>query len=239
MEHVNKIHVLVAAMHKSGSTWLTRLIANLPEMTLVSLVPGYERREQELSIDQLEYFNKNNYVAQHHTRFSNVTKDYLERFSIKPVILVRNIFDVVESNYDHFRLFDTIIPMAFVPENITKWEKVKVLEFIVDMMIPWHFNFYCSWQLYNNKLVVTYEELIKDTKHTLLKISKFAQIPCKMQDIELAIKKTSKEPTRLNIGILGRGENLPENLKKKIHKFAEYYPDSDFSLLGIQKKTDN
>ena len=201
MEHVNKIHVLVGAMHNSGSTWLTKLIANLPEMTWVSLVPDWDRREQELSFYQLEYFNKKNYVAQHHVRFSTITKNYLERFSIKPVILVRNIFDIVESNYDHFRLFGTTIPMAFVPENITKWEKVKALEFIVDMVIPWHFNFYCSWQLYNNKLVVTYEELLKDTKHTLLKILKFAQIPSKMQDIELAIKKTSKQSTKMNIGI--------------------------------------
>jgi len=239
VEHVNKIHILVSSIPKSGSTWLTKLIENLPDMTLVHLVPSHDRREQELSIDKLEYYDKINYVAHQHTRFSKATKDYLDRFSIKPVIMVRNIFDVVESFYDHFKIFGTPIPMAFVPEDILKWEKIRAFEFIVDMIIPWYFNFYCSWELYDNKLISTYEELSKNTKYVLSKVVEFADIPCTTQDIELSIKKTSKESTRKNIMISGRGQSLPDNIKNKIYKFAKYYPDFDFSLLGIQKKTDN
>ncbi|MCV0393502.1 MAG: sulfotransferase domain-containing protein [Nitrosopumilus sp.] len=232
----SRIHVLVSAMPKSGSTWLTKLIENLPTMNLVQLVPSHDRREQELSIDFLERFNDINYVSHQHTRFSKATKTYLEKFSIKPVIIVRNIFDVVESFYDHFKLFGTPIPMAFVPEDILKWDKIKAFEFIVDMIIPWYFNFYCSWEIYDQKFLITYEELKNNPKHVLSAITEFAKIPCTINDIELSVEKTSQQPTRRNVCISGRGTNLPEHLKKRIYEFSEYYPNSDFSLLGLIKK---
>ena len=42
------------------------------------------------------------------------------------------------------------------------------------------------------------------------------------------------EKTRKNVGIKGRGElTLNEEQQARIRKYAEYYPDVDFSRMGL------
>ena len=111
-------------------------------MRLVQLSLGTDRREQELSNEKLILYHNKNYVSGNHTRYSSVTQKLIDTYMLHPIVLVRNIFDVVESLYDHFRLESTVIPMAYVPNDISEWDKNKALLFITEMVIPWYFNFY-------------------------------------------------------------------------------------------------
>lgn len=56
------LRVVVAALPKSGSTFLTELLARLPGMRTAYPVPGYDRREQELCAESLRQ-------EVHNTRF--------------------------------------------------------------------------------------------------------------------------------------------------------------------------
>src|SRR3954453_3487100 len=56
-------HVLVAAMPKSGSSLLVRLIAELPDVRPVALVRGHDRRENELALELLVAHHDEDWVA--------------------------------------------------------------------------------------------------------------------------------------------------------------------------------
>jgi len=233
MISIPRHHILIACFPKSGSTYLSRLTSNLPNMKTVSLTSGYGRREQELSIEKLMLYNKNNYVAQHHVRYSTTTKELINIFRIKPVVLVRNIFDVVVSVHDWYNKGNIISPMGFVPEDYSNWNDNKSFNFIVDMIIPWYLNFFCSWNLRKEKLLLTYEDYTENTNECLRKIAEYGNIKCKDSDIDNSIKKASKQNTRKNVGVSGRGEKLPDNIKDKICKMAKYYDNIDFSPIGL------
>jgi len=171
-----RTYVLIACFPKSGSTYLRTLISNIHNIETISLTTGADRREQELSIERLVVFHKKNYVAQHHIRYSLVTEKLMKEFNITPIFLVRNIYDTIESLYDHLHKEGIETPMAFIPPDMLNWDKDKARKFIVDMIIPWYFNFYVSWTLCQKKCIITYERLIENPSQILKKILKFSDI---------------------------------------------------------------
>src|SRR5579871_4444622 len=90
-------HILIACMPKSASTYLCGAISNLPGMKEAVLTVGHHRREQELCPLECALVHNFNYVASHHVRYSDATREIMRRYSIFPVILVRNIYDCVVS----------------------------------------------------------------------------------------------------------------------------------------------
>jgi Sulfotransferase domain len=246
--------VIVACMPKSGSTLLTALIASLPGMRRSTLVPGYHRREQEICIHsmkaaeekmraQREAFNSTRgvqskmpigFASQMHLRYSQPTATIMAEYNIKPVVLVRNIFDIVVSLADHIRNESPLMAMAYVTEAMRTWSAEELHEFIGDMVIPWYMNFFVSWQDCEDKLLVTYEELTGDPKKILQQVSLFANIPASERYIENAIARANIKNTRKNVATAGRGQKLADRVKDKIRKAAAYYPNIDFSPIGLQ-----
>lgn len=162
-------HILVACFPKSGSTWLSEVLSALPGFARINLVPVYDRREQELAFERLLVAHHLNYVAQHHCRYSLATQHCLRAFSIKPVILVRNIFDCVVSMKDHIdRGIDNPVtrigPLAYIPRAYDGWPAEARLDFVVDMCVPWYFNFFVSWQDSDAGVWVRYEDLLADPR---------------------------------------------------------------------------
>ncbi len=226
-------HVLLACIPKSGSTYLTKLIAALPGMHEAQLVTGQDRREQELSVEQLLMYHANHYVSQNHVRYSTVTAHLIRAFGLTPLVLVRNIFDAVVSFHDHHRDQSTVHPMAAVPPDIASWPTERAYTFIVDMMIPWFFNFYVTWQAAPNVLLLRYEELIVSPEATLRRVVDFAQMRVTPETLAAAVAEANAGWTRKNVGITGRGASLPEDLKQRIVHMSRYYPNIDFSPIGI------
>src|SRR5689334_12918426 len=113
----NSRAVLVACMPKSGSTFLSAALANLPGFRREHVVPSYGRREQELSEAEIvrafgatqtlrrafdhgvmsSPHRPKAWVAQHHVKHNHETQTLLDRYGIVPVCLVRNIYDIVVS----------------------------------------------------------------------------------------------------------------------------------------------
>lgn len=157
-------------MPKSGSTYLTAILGRMPGMKIVSLVPGYDRREQELDIGMLRATDGIDYVAHHHVRFSRPTMTLLDHFCIKPVVQVRNIFDIVVSIKDHLRNESIEGSMGYVVPEMVRWDDQQLERFIVQMMIPWYFNFYMSWRDCESRILVRYEELIRTPESVVTSI---------------------------------------------------------------------
>jgi hypothetical protein len=229
--------ILVACMPKSGSTYLATVISNLPDFRVTSWVPGYGRREQELCFNRLQtddvLLTDCNLVAQHHVRYSEVTEKYMKEFNLKPVVLVRNIYDVVASLIDHHKLESIVYPMAFVPKDIVKWDVNRAAKFVTYMVMPWYFNFFVSWHNCSDKVQVSYEELIKDPLKVVQIICKEWHIKVSEKDVANAVDRAGTMHTRKNVGIAGRGNKLPEECRNHIKELTAYYSGIDFSEIGI------
>ena len=227
--------VLLACMPKSGSTYVCKIFAQLPGFVEAVLVPGYGRREQELCHERLLAYaaTPESFIAQHHVRYSHVTRSYIEEFSLEPVVLVRNVFDVVPSLIDHHRLDSTVYPAAFAPEECAGWDFERAAAFVTYMAIPWYFNFFVSWTACQEKILVTYEDVILDAIGVMRRICDFWRIDVPRRDIAEAVLRADALPTRKNLAVRGRGDALPQTCKRHIRNMAAFYSGTDFSSIGL------
>jgi hypothetical protein len=229
--------VLLACMPKSGSTFLSSVIASLPGFSRVELVPAFGHREQELCILALVNADRivgdGSYVAQHHVRYSGATEAYINKFSLKPIVLVRNIFDVIPSVIDHHSNESSIYPFAFAPSDIATRSFESQAHFLAQLAVPWYFNFYASWQQCNNKLLVVYDDLIARPESVVKQICAYIGREVTDSQIDLAIRQVNAVGQRRNKVNTGRGKALPSDDIAMIIEMSRHYKDIDFSSIGI------
>ncbi len=240
-ENIDK-HLWLVCAPKSGSTWLTKILENILKWNSVKLVPGFGNREQEVDLSPLIASGvKGNLITPHqHCRYSAYTHEIVDTLDTKIILQVRDIFDTVVSFYDHIENEGPTFPSGFMNhENWNMLDKTKRWSYLVDLVVPWYFNFYCSWvtsPLYAEKnriTLITYNELRYSTSKTVSDVLEFCGEPTSSVTIEKILTKLNKKNTRQNKGIAGRGDVLSEELKDKIRSFTQYYPSVDFSPMGL------
>ena len=139
-------HVLVAAMPKSGSSLLIRMVAELPGFTRIAVVRGHDRRENELALDPLIGGHGRDWVAQAHVRNSTTTARMRRTFSLRTVVQTRDLADALVSVHDHLLNIATVNPIAYVPDAFGGWPRERRLAFVVDTFAPWYLHFFLSWR---------------------------------------------------------------------------------------------
>jgi hypothetical protein len=229
----NKTHLLVACMPKSGSTYLSTILSNLKGFTQTDLTRAGGRREQELDILELMHNDDKNYVAQHHVKLSRGTQSLIDQFDLKPIVLVRNLHDVIVSFRDHFRNESIENSLGYVFPYMKDWPNDKLESFIVDIFTPWYINFFLSWKESNNLCLITYEELTENPLETICKINQHYSLGLNLHDITNAIALADNRFVRKNVGKPGRGAQLNDYCKQHINIIASYYDQADLSMIGI------
>src|SRR5215469_9190289 len=147
-------HVLVACMAKSGSTFLTDVIAELPGFRRALLVPAQGRRAQELDEACLQAVDRCDYVAQNHVPYSDWTGELCAEYGVAPVVLVRDLLDVVVSLRDHLRQQGPVSPIFFAEPHHASLDDDALALMIVRLALPWYLNFYMSWRQAPDALLV-------------------------------------------------------------------------------------
>ncbi|WP_347876561.1 sulfotransferase domain-containing protein [Labrenzia sp. 011] len=150
-----------------------------------------------------------------------------------PARFTRNIFDAMISFRDHIRNESHVFPMAFANEEMRDWDNKDLECFAADLIAPWYFNFYVSWQTCEEKLHVTYEEMKTDKISYFSKILKYADLDANKEAVEDLLARSRNESTRKNAAVSGRGSQICDEAKQKILGYASYYPDVDFSPIGL------
>jgi hypothetical protein len=254
--------ILVACFPKSGSTFLTSVITNLPGFTGGSFTafhgspspaptkPGKEpplgsRKEQELCrihIKQLERFNA---VAQHHVAASYHTMALIDEFNISPIVLVRNIYDALLSLAEHIVIESPEMPFAYFDDSIKEKDIEYRINAVTDLVSPWFIKFYVSWVKNMPGAIVRYEDVILGGSKSIYgllsgirKRDNTVMVGDKVSITETAVENaiiaTSGQNTRFNVGVAGRGERIfSEDNKSTIRRLASYYPDVDFGPIGL------
>lgn len=228
----------ISAFPKSGSSFISLVLADLLKYQLVDIVYSHFR-EQDLYLPKMEGYKHVSTISKHHTLATVPNIDILKDYCVKPVVLVRNLHDVVISLRDH--ISKTLRwPHFDVPFDFNEWEESRQFDFLIDLAIPWYIHFYVSWkkQYLNKKmdiLFINYEDFNKNPLSVFKTMLEFLGHDFQNQDIEKSIEKVklmAKSKNRINKGVLGRGEAfLTPSQKERILDCTGYYPDIDFKEI--------
>ena len=232
-------HIFIACVPKSASTFLKNLLVNLTGYRDLFAVYAAGQTEHEIYLPTLREFAHLDTVTQQHCRASDANIHLMQAFGIRPVVLVRNIFDSVMSLLDFYDkgAFQT----SYFRADWPALDEETRIDLIIQNVIPWYFQFVASWDLAekNRRLDVhwlSYEDLIADKPSSILKVLEFYGLGAPRRGIEQRIKQieSDKRKIRFNKGVKGRGRSGLNDLQKgHIRRLTKYYPSTNFSRIGL------
>jgi hypothetical protein len=163
----------------------------------------------------------------------------MQGFNIRPVVLVRNIFDSVMSLFDFYN--GGAFQLSYFRDDWPTLDEDTKIDLLIEHVIPWYFQFVASWDLAEKQKRVeltwlTYEELVADKPTTILKVLEFYGLGAPRRSVEQRIKQieSQQQKIRFNKGVTGRGKlSLNPQQQDRIRRLARYHPSTDFGRLGL------
>jgi len=232
-------HIFIACVPKSASTFLKNLLVNLTGYRDLFTVYAAGQSEHEIYLPTLRDSAHLDTVTQQHCRASDANIHLMQAFGIRPIVLVRNIFDSVMSLLDFYDrgAFQTSYFRADWP-GLDQETKIDLL---IENVIPWYFQFVASWDLAEKQKRVelqwlTYEELLADKPASVLKLLEFYGLGASRSAVDQRIREIESEgrKNRFNKGVAGRGaRGLTEQQKEKIRRLTRFYPSTNFGRIGL------
>jgi hypothetical protein len=234
-------HIFVTCFQKSGSTYLTNLLSKVTGFPSRAMVAAYAHCEQDTHEYSLEAWVYRSSVTHQHAKGGNENIRLLKRYNVKPVVQVRDIFDVTGSLFDHIERGRHVVPTGYVHQEYFDMTEDEKLSYIIRIHLPWYFNFFMSWREASrglDALWVTYEQLFSDQVGTVSRVLEFYGLPVDSDRVRSAIGEIAEntEANRFNVGIPGRGQNLSERHKEAILDLANVWRvgETEMEMIGIR-----
>lgn len=217
-------HIVIACFQKSGSSYLYQILHALTGFKCVTLVQQYGNNEQDMYEPKLQKRNSLDYISKQHVKGTDNNIRLMQTYGIKPVVLVRNIYDILYSLRDHFEREDHRTPTGYVHRDYFKMTEDEKFNYLIRIHLPWYFNFYVSWLEAAKSFPcfwTTYQELFGDQVRVLSGILDFYSIPYTEPRLLQAMQEMRGKDTRLNVGKAGRGQSLSVQHRREIIKLAQ------------------
>src|SRR5215813_3470634 len=232
-------HIFIACVPKTASTFLKNLLVNLTGYRDLFTVYAAGQSEHEIYLPTLRDSAHFDTVTQQHCRAADANIHLMQAFGIRPVVLVRNIFDSVMSLLDFYDqgAFQT----SYFRADWPGLDQETKIELLIENVIPWYFQFVASWDLAEKQKRLelqwlSYEELVADKPASLLKVLEFYGLGASRSAVDQRIKKIESDgrKNRFNKGVTGRGaRGLTEQQKEQIRRLTRFYPSTNFSRIGL------
>ncbi len=238
--------IVVAAAPRTGSTFLSNVLGRLAGVGYRRLCAAYGTNEHDLYLPALCVFNRSGGVAQMHMKGTFHNAALLASFGIRPLILVRNLYDIVVSLMGDLRrkrdaqgveIGYNGYSFIWLDQRLLHLDDAALLDALIDLAVPWYVNFYVSWyRLCQRGLVearwVAYESVMADKAGEIGRILEFLGVnPVRPLDEALLGRRF---PT-FDEGRSGRGrERLSEAQRARIRRLCGHYPDVDFGYYGLE-----
>jgi hypothetical protein len=231
--------ILIACMPKSGSSWLFNAmlaVSGFPEDRYAS---GFLQNEQEVFAPRVVKTATENGVIQQHCRATAPNLQILQAFGIRPVVLVRNVFDALVSMHDFYMTGAT--RNTFLERDWHALDAGTRLDLVVETVAPWYVQFYASWQQairwYGfEAMELRYEDMIADKPAAVAAVCDHCRVSADPGKIAAAVAALDGETTatRFNKGVAGRGETTFSDAQKdRVRALTRFYPSIDFSPVGL------
>jgi hypothetical protein len=230
--------VFLLCLPKSASTFFALALAAATGRRTVPAMPSFGRREQEYDAFATLAVRDRAVVLQSHTRFSAATRHFLREVGTPPILVVRNLYDSLISLWDHMRDDGPGVPMALVDQRDLLRDDAEMLDFLVDIAAVWYVQFFAGWMRAATRevdlLVLDYQTVIADTATAIASVCRHVGDPIPpMPVISESIEAVRLSKPRFNQGTSGRGARFGKERRARVERLAAFYPDVDFSPLGI------
>jgi tetratricopeptide (TPR) repeat protein len=232
-------HIFIACVPKSASTFLKNLLLNVTCYRDLFAVYAAGQTEHEIYLPTLREYADVDTVTQQHCRASDANIHLMQAFAIRPVVLVRNIFDSVMSLLDFYDkgAFQT----SYFRADWPALDRETKIDLLIENVVPWYFQFVASWDLAEKQKRIelqwlTYEELVADKLSSVLKVLEFYGLGASRTGVEQRIREIESEgrKNRFNKGLKGRGaRGLTEQQKEQIRRLTKFHPSTDFGRIGL------
>jgi len=232
-------HIFIACVPKSASTFLKNVLVGLTGYKDLFAVYAAGQNEHELYLPTIAEYAHVNSVTQQHCRASEANVQMMQAFDIRPVVLVRNIFDAVISLLDFYKqgaFFNSYFRADFM--NLDDETRIDLL---IDNIVPWYLQFVASWALVEKEerleiYWLGYEDLTKNKTASIERLLEFYGLGVSAASISKMIDLTESDTrrNRFNKGVRGRGKkSLTDAQKERIRSFTKYHPSTDFTRIGL------
>jgi len=178
-------------------------------------------------------------VTQQHCRATDANLQIIQGLGIRPIVLVRNLADIVMSLADFYDQGAVI--NTFLGGDWSALTTAAKRDYIIDHVMPWYIAFYASWRRAHSDgkaecCFVRYEEMIADKAGTLQRIAEFLGLRKSREECLAAIKAVEADAaaTRFNKGVAGRGKkSLTDEQMARLRRLAAPYASIDFGQVGL------
>ena len=231
--------ILIACMPKSGSSWLVNAVRNLSGFMQAQFANACIENEQELYLPAVRYWFKHDVVVQQHCRASAPNLHLVQAYGMKPVVLVRDLFDTLVSMRDFWDA--GAVRNSFLYPDWNALDKDAKHDALVRHLAPWYVQFFVSWAMAERKgdvapLWVRYEDMIPNKPETLFRVAEFCGLGADEAKIARTIAAVDgdKASTRFNKGVAGRGQAaFTDEQKDTVRALTRAFPSVDFSPIGL------
>ena len=232
-------HLFIACVPKSASTFLKNLLVNVTGYRDLFTVYAAGQSEHEVYLPTLREFAHLDTVTQQHCRASDANVHLMQGFGIRPVVLVRNIFDSVMSLLDFYN--EGAFQTSYARADWPALDEETKIDLLIENVIPWYFQFVASWDLVEKQKRLelhwlSYEDLVADKPSSVLKVLEFYGLGASRRGIEERIGEIESEARkiRFNKGVTGRGRSgLNDRQKEQVRRLTRFYPSTDFGRIGL------
>lgn len=230
--------IFIAAFPKAASTFVTNVLCDYT---------GYEEYKyaepglsKDLVAQRLRDAAGRRHVVKQHTVALPKNLKLMRQFGLRPVVLVRNIFDSLVSLSEYLTQRDRdnfLMPNIRCPDPATR------LRATVCFCAPFYVQFYVSWRRADasghDVCWRTYEELLADKHAFFSRVLDFYRIPRegRLQESIARLDVRPSQPidnaNRFNVGVSGRGGLIPADLRSYVLDLCGFFPEVDFSRMGV------
>ena len=216
-------HIVIACFPKSGSTYMSKAICEILDLKPRWICEFYHHDEQDISARKLRRCTERSVIQQHiKGTYDNVR--LMQQYRIRPIVNVRNVFDVILSLHDHWEREGHEVCTGYVHRRFWTMNFDERMNYIIHVHLPWYFNFFVSWREAAERIEIlpmSYERFFADRVGSLQQMLQFNHVHVATDRIEAALERLKTTDTRLNKGRSGRGaELLSEGHKEAIRRLA-------------------
>jgi hypothetical protein len=234
--------IFVVCLPKSASTFFSLVLAAATGRRTVPAMPSFGRREQEFDAFATLALRDRAVVLQSHTRYSAATRYFLREVGTPPVLIVRDLLDSLISLWDHMRNEGPGVPVALVDRRDLLRDDAEMLDFLADIVAAWYVQFFAGWMRAAasgdvNVLLLDYETVTADPALAIESVCRHIGDPTPpMAVISQCIEDVRLAKPRFKQGTSGRGARFGRERLARVERLAAFYPDVDFSPIGIGRQ---
>ncbi len=206
-------HLFLSTLPKTGGMYLAKALSRMTGYPLHQVVPTHFMNEQDLCPQQMWWLMKPR-VLWHHARANAFNLSMIKQYGLRPIVHVRDIFDIVLSIDDYTQRDDIRCksgPQGHIHREFQTMTRKERIDYLIHIQLPWYFSYLVSWREASEQIDVlwtTYDELFSDQRATFGKILDHMELSVSSEKITRAIESLSSSETNFNRGISGRADNI-------------------------------